>query len=88
MTATTRSTRLKPRLVRRDPRLLTRLPVNARYMTKEEYDRLVENVRADGCLTSVPSSTGPASTRKAASSSSPGTTAPTRPWTPVSTRST
>ncbi|WP_326814008.1 ParB N-terminal domain-containing protein [Streptomyces sp. NBC_01763] len=54
MTATTRPTRLQPRLVRRDPRLLTRLPVNARYMTKEEYDRLVENVRADGCLTSVP----------------------------------
>ncbi|WTW95413.1 hypothetical protein OG216_19415 [Streptomycetaceae bacterium NBC_01309] len=45
---------IKPRLVRRDPRLLTRLPVNARYMTKEEYDRLVANVRADGCLTSVP----------------------------------
>ncbi|MFE7712531.1 ParB/Srx family N-terminal domain-containing protein [Streptomyces sp. NPDC057486] len=54
MTATPRPTRLQPRLVRRDPRLLTRLPVNARYMTKEEYDRLVENVRADGCLTSVP----------------------------------
>ena len=54
MTATARSTRLQPRLVKRDPRLLTRLAVNARFMTKEEYDRLVENVRADGCLTSVP----------------------------------
>ncbi|MGC0418393.1 ParB N-terminal domain-containing protein [Embleya sp. AB8] len=48
------STSLKPRLVRRDPRLLTRLSVNARYMTKEEYDRLVANVKEDGCLTSVP----------------------------------
>lgn len=88
MTATTRNTRLKPRLVRRDPRLLTRLPVNARYMTKEEYDRLVENVRADGCLTSVPLVYEVASTKKAASSSSPATTAPTRPWTPGSTTST
>lgn len=44
----------RPKLVRRDPRLLTRLDVNARYMRKEEYDRLVENVRRDGCLTSTP----------------------------------
>lgn len=44
----------RPRLVRRDPRTLTRLEVNARYMRKEEYDRLVENVRRDGCLTSTP----------------------------------
>jgi hypothetical protein len=44
----------RPRLVRRDPRLLTRLEVNARYMRKEEYDRLVENVKRDGCLTSTP----------------------------------
>lgn len=47
-------TNLRPRLVRRDPRTLTRLPVNARFFRKEEYDRLVENVRRDGCLTSVP----------------------------------
>lgn len=45
---------LKRRLVRRDPRLLTRLPVNAHYQTKEEFDRLVENIKEDGCLTSVP----------------------------------
>jgi hypothetical protein len=45
---------LKRRLVRRDPRLLTRLPVNAHFQTKEEFDRLVENIKADGCLTSVP----------------------------------
>ncbi|MEU2487058.1 ParB N-terminal domain-containing protein [Streptomyces sp. NPDC012617] len=44
----------RPRLVRRDPRQLTRLEVNARFMRKEEYDRLVENVRRDGCLTSTP----------------------------------
>lgn len=45
---------LKRRLVRRDPRLLTRLPVNAHFQTKEEFDRLVENIKEDGCLTSVP----------------------------------
>ncbi|MFF6801113.1 ParB N-terminal domain-containing protein [Streptomyces sp. NPDC012616] len=44
----------RPKLVRRDPRTLTRLEVNARYMRKEEYDRLVENIRRDGCLTSTP----------------------------------
>ncbi|MFF2612357.1 ParB N-terminal domain-containing protein [Kitasatospora sp. NPDC058046] len=48
------SSPLKARLVRRDPRLLTPLTVNARYMAKEEWDRLVANVKADGCLTSVP----------------------------------
>lgn len=45
---------LRPRLVRRDPSRLTRLTVNARYMRQEEYRRLVENVRRDGALTSVP----------------------------------
>ncbi|MGW2951527.1 ParB N-terminal domain-containing protein [Streptomyces eurythermus] len=45
---------IRPRLVQRDPRKLTRLPVNARFMTKEEYDLLVRNIKADGCLTSVP----------------------------------
>jgi hypothetical protein len=42
------------RMVRRDPQHLTRLPINARFMTHEEYQRLVGNVRRDGCLTSVP----------------------------------
>lgn len=28
--------------------------VNARFMRKEQYDRLVANIRRDGCLTSVP----------------------------------
>lgn len=28
--------------------------VNARYMRKEQYDQLVQNIRDDGCLTSVP----------------------------------
>jgi hypothetical protein len=46
--------KIRPRLVRRDPRLLSPLPMNARFMRKEEWDRLVANIRADGCLTSVP----------------------------------
>jgi hypothetical protein len=41
-------------MVRRRLADLTLLDVNARYMTKERYDRLVANIRTDGCLTSVP----------------------------------
>lgn len=44
----------RPVIVQRDPRTLTRLQVNARFMTKEQYDQLVANIRRDGCLTSVP----------------------------------
>lgn len=58
---------IRPRLVRRDPRALTPLDMNARYMRKEEWDRLVANVAADGCLTSVPLIYGAMSTRRAAS---------------------
>jgi hypothetical protein len=36
------------------PRTLTRLPVNAWFMRQEEYQRLVANIRRDGCLTSLP----------------------------------
>jgi ParB/Sulfiredoxin domain len=45
---------LHPRLDSADPRGLTLLEVNARFMRKEQYDRLVANIRRDGCLTSVP----------------------------------
>lgn len=45
---------IQPRLVRRNPRTLTPLDMNARFMRKEEWDRLVANIAADGCLTSVP----------------------------------
>ena len=45
---------LRPRLDHADPRDLTLLEVNARFMRKEQYDRLVANIRRDGCLTSVP----------------------------------
>ncbi|MFF4292109.1 hypothetical protein ACFY0N_00460 [Streptomyces vinaceus] len=51
---TTTPPTLRPRLVRRNPADLQLLAVNARYMRKEEYDRLVANVARDGCLTSVP----------------------------------
>ncbi|MFF3665441.1 ParB/RepB/Spo0J family partition protein [Microtetraspora malaysiensis] len=46
--------RLRPRVETVDPRTLKLLDVNARYMRKEEFDRLVANIRADGCLTSTP----------------------------------
>ncbi|MFD3848161.1 ParB N-terminal domain-containing protein [Streptomyces microflavus] len=45
---------LRPHLARRNPRTLTPLAVNARFFRKEEFDRLVENITRDGCLTSVP----------------------------------
>lgn len=45
---------LQRRIVQRDPRQLTRLEVNARFMAYEEYQQLVANIRRDGCLTSVP----------------------------------
>ncbi|MFJ9719988.1 hypothetical protein ACIRPQ_29350 [Streptomyces sp. NPDC101213] len=44
----------KPVVVQRDPRLLKRLDINARFMRKEQFDRLVRNIRRDGCLTSLP----------------------------------
>ncbi|MET7816246.1 hypothetical protein ABZT26_36095 [Streptomyces sp. NPDC005395] len=44
----------KPVIVQRDPRRLKRLEINARFMRKEQYDRLVRNIRRDGCLTSLP----------------------------------
>lgn len=53
-THTTPAQTIRPRLVRRDPRTLTPLDMNARFMRKEEWDRLVANIAADGCLTSVP----------------------------------
>jgi hypothetical protein len=37
-----------------DPASLTLLEVNARFMRKETFDRLVANVRRDGALTSTP----------------------------------
>lgn len=46
--------RLKTRFVTGDPRELTLLDKNARFMTKTEFARLVANVRRDGVLTSTP----------------------------------
>lgn len=43
-----------PALVVGDPRDLTLLDVNARYMTHTQFARLVENVKRDGHLTSAP----------------------------------
>lgn len=45
---------LRVKVVTGDPRTLTLLEVNARYMTHEQYQRLVANVRRDGVLTSSP----------------------------------
>ncbi|MGH9249344.1 MAG: ParB N-terminal domain-containing protein [Acidimicrobiales bacterium] len=45
---------LQPTPNKGDPRDLTLLDVNARYMTHEQFTRLVDNVRKDGALTSSP----------------------------------
>ncbi len=45
---------MKTRLIEVDPRRLKLLDVNARFMPHEQYNRLVENIRRDGALTSVP----------------------------------
>jgi hypothetical protein len=45
---------LNTRTERRDLRTLKLLERNARYMTSLEFQRLVENIRRDGALTSVP----------------------------------
>lgn len=46
--------KLRPRIVTRKLGPLTRLEQNARFMTREMFDRLVENLRVDGVLTSMP----------------------------------
>lgn len=45
---------VKTTYVTGDPAGLTRLDVNARYMTKPQFNQLVANVKRDGCLTSAP----------------------------------
>ncbi|KPI15701.1 ParB domain protein nuclease [Actinobacteria bacterium OK074] len=45
---------LKPRMREGDPRDLTLLDVNARFMRHEQFQRLVTNIRDDGALTSTP----------------------------------
>ena len=45
---------MKTTVVTRNPRELTLLDVNARFMRHEQFATLVENVRRDGVLTSVP----------------------------------
>uniref|UniRef100_A0AAU2V6U5 ParB/Srx family N-terminal domain-containing protein n=1 Tax=Streptomyces sp. NBC_00003 TaxID=2903608 RepID=A0AAU2V6U5_9ACTN len=44
----------KPRIVEGDPRDLTLLDVNARFMRHEQFQRLAANIREDGHLTSTP----------------------------------
>lgn len=49
------STPLTPPVYREgDPRDLTLLDVNARFLPHEQFQQLVENIRRDGCLTSAP----------------------------------
>lgn len=45
---------MKTRIIEMDPKELKLLEVNARFMRHEEFMRLVDNVKKDGGLTSVP----------------------------------
>ena len=49
-----KKSKIKTRIQRVDPRGLTLLEENARYMTHEQFKRLVHNIQEDGCLTSAP----------------------------------
>ncbi|MGW3101356.1 ParB N-terminal domain-containing protein [Streptomyces sp. NPDC001100] len=49
------TTRLAPpQMVQGDPRTLTLLDVNARFLPHEQFRQLVTNIERDGCLTSTP----------------------------------
>jgi ParB-like nuclease domain len=43
-----------PKLVEGDPRSLTLLDINARFLPHETFRQLVANIKSDGCLTSTP----------------------------------
>ncbi|MGW7572408.1 ParB N-terminal domain-containing protein [Streptomyces sp. NPDC054765] len=43
-----------PQMVQGDPRTLTLLDINARYLPHEQFRQLVANIKRDGCLTSTP----------------------------------
>ncbi len=45
---------IETEIIKIDPKSIKLLEVNARYMPPERYSRLVENIKHDGCLTSVP----------------------------------
>lgn len=45
---------MRTKIIKIDPRELKLLEVNARYMKHEEFNKLVNNVKRDGNLTSVP----------------------------------
>lgn len=45
---------MQTKTVKGNPRDLVQLKENARYMKHEEFQRLVQNIREDGCLTSHP----------------------------------
>nr|DAV95823.1 MAG TPA: ParB protein [Caudoviricetes sp.] len=45
---------METKVIKIDPRDIKLLEVNARFMRAEEFQRLVENVKRDGCLTQLP----------------------------------
>ena len=45
---------MKTKIVKIDPRKIKLLEVNARFMSADEFQKLVANVKRDGCLTQLP----------------------------------
>lgn len=54
MAETGRQGKLETELREVDPKQIELLKLNARYMKSKTFGRLVDNIKADGCLTSVP----------------------------------
>ena len=46
--------KMETEIIKVDPKTIKLLKTNARYMESNEYERLVENIKRDGKLTSVP----------------------------------
>ena len=45
---------METKVIKVNPREIKLLEVNARFMTADEFQKLVENVKRDGCLTQLP----------------------------------
>lgn len=45
---------METKIIKIDPRKIKLLEVNARFMTADEFQKLVANVKRDGCLTQLP----------------------------------
>ena len=45
---------METKIIKVNPKQIKLLEVNARFMKAEEFRKLIENVKRDGCLTQLP----------------------------------